>query len=61
MLNNKRKNTSNNICNDEKRCKLDKKRQNSLELVNKLVKKYKNYHKSYILTDINFMILYGLL
>ena len=57
---NKRKCTT-NICNDEKRCKLDKKRKNSLELVNILLKKYKNYHKSYILTDINFMILYGLL
>ena len=61
MLNNKRKSTTKNICNYEKRYKLDKKRQNSLELVNNLVKKYKNYHKSYILTDINFMILYGLL
>lgn len=60
MLNNKRKCTT-NICNDDKKCKLDKKRKNSLELESILVKKYKNYHKSYILTDINFMILYGLL
>ena len=60
MLNNKRKSTT-NICNDEKKCKLDKKRKISLELVSKLVKKCKNYHKNYILCDINFMILYGLL
>tara|TARA_B110000444_G_scaffold207871_1_gene202030 strand:+ start:2089 stop:2271 length:183 start_codon:yes stop_codon:yes gene_type:complete len=60
MLNKKRKNTT-NVCNEEKRCKLDKKRKNSLELVSKLVKKNKNYHKIYILNDIDFMILYGLL
>jgi len=60
MLNNKRKSTT-NICNDEKKCKLDKKRKNSFELVSKLVKKCKNYNKNYILCDINFMILYGLL
>tara|TARA_B110001450_G_scaffold198482_1_gene187135 strand:- start:45 stop:227 length:183 start_codon:yes stop_codon:yes gene_type:complete len=60
MLNNKRKSTT-DICNNEKKCKLDKKRKNSLELVNVLMKKYKNNHKSYILTDINLIILYGLL
>tara|TARA_B110000003_G_scaffold132789_1_gene134816 strand:- start:22321 stop:22503 length:183 start_codon:yes stop_codon:yes gene_type:complete len=60
MLNKKRKSTT-DICNHEKRCKFDKKRKNNLELVSELVKKYKIYHKSYILTDINLMILYGLL
>ena len=60
MLNNKRKSTT-DICNDEKRCKMDKKRKSTLELVSELVKKYKTNNKSYILTDINFMILYGLL
>lgn len=60
MLNNKRKSTT-DICTNEKKCKLDKKRKNSLELVNVLMKKYKNNHKSYILTDINLIILYGLL
>mgnify|MGYP001003711059 CR=1 FL=1 len=56
MLNKKRKSTT-DICNHEKRCK----RKITLELVSELVKKYKIYHKSYILTDINLMILYGLL
>ena len=60
MLNKKRKSTT-DICNNEKRCKQDKKRKNTIELVCELVKKYKTCHKSYILTDINFMILYGLL
>lgn len=60
MLNNKRKTTA-DICNNEKKCKLDKKRKNYFELVNVLTKKYKNHHKSYIFTDINLMILYGLL
>ncbi len=60
MSNNKRKSTT-DICNEDKRCKLDKKRKSTLELVRLLVKKYKTYNKSYILTDINFMILYGLL
>lgn len=60
MLNNKRKSTT-DIFNEDKRCKLDKKRKSTLELVSILVKKYKTYNKSYILTDINIMILYGLL
>lgn len=60
MLNKKRKAT---VClyNQEKKCKFDKKRKNTLELLNHIFKKYKNYHKNYILCDINFMLLYGLL
>jgi len=60
MLNIKRKAT---ICiyYEDKKCKIDKKRKNSYELINLIFKKYKNYHKNYILSDINYMILYGLL
>ena len=60
MLNKKRKAI---VCeyNKDKRYKLDKKRKNTLELVNLIFKKYKKYHKNYILCDINFILLYGLL
>lgn len=56
MLNKKRKTA---ICqyDQKKRCKCDIKRKNTLELVNNIFKKYKNY----ILCDINYMLLYGLL
>lgn len=59
MLNKKRKVI---VCeyDKDKRCKLNKKRKNTL-LVNLILKKYKKYHKNYILCDINFILLYGLL
>lgn len=68
MLNRKRKLTDNILYNDEKKCKIDKKRKyifdekitnkkKCSELINKIFFKCKNY----ILNDANFMILYGLL
>lgn len=60
MLNKKRKVI---VCeyDKDKRCKLDKKRKNTLELVNLIFKKYKKYNNNYILCDINLILLYGLL
>lgn len=60
MLNKKRKAI---VCeyDKDKRCKLDKKRKKTLELVNLIFKKYKKYHNNYILCDINLILLYGLL
>ena len=60
MLNKKRKRQS-CMCNCDKKCKINIKRKSSIELVNIISKKYKNYQKNYILCDINFILLYGLL
>lgn len=59
MLNNKRKYYNDEDC-CKKKCKLDKKRKASFEIAT-VIKKFKVCIKNYILKDVNFMILYGLL